>query len=63
MTTLLTHLLLQLNDVIKVAVVHVCIYSEQALEDGLGNCDEVARKGGTCMVKCDVCIVCVGGDI
>ena len=51
----MTHLLLQLDDVIKVGVVNVCIRSEQALQDGLGNRDEIAGERDTCVVC--VCIV------
>ena len=45
-------------------VVNVCVHSEQALQDGLGNCDEIARERDTCSVWCVwyvcsvVCAVC-----
>ena len=38
------HLFLQLNDVIKVGVVNMSIHSEETLQDGLSNCDEIPGK-------------------
>ena len=50
-----TYFLFQGDDVIKVGMVYVSIYSEQPLQNGLSYCDEITWKGRPYM---EVIVVC-----
>ncbi len=46
---------------LEVAVVHVCVHAEQALEDGLGHVHEVGREGGAELLREDLVVVDLWG--